>query len=104
MSGADKYEADVFTPSGRLRDTVVLARDYDRDVNALRQEVERLSGECEGCPMSVAENMRIERDTLRAQVEAMRGLLLRFSDAYRNTCGSAYKLLPEVDAALQAKP
>ena len=52
----------------------------DRFIDAARPDVvltliaenERLSGECEGCPMSIAAEMRKERDQLRAEVEAVR--------------------------------
>lgn len=44
-------------------------------VLAMIAEVERLSGECEGCPMSVAEELRVERDQLKAENEAMRSAL-----------------------------
>lgn len=39
---------------------------------ALIAENERLSGECEGCPMAIAEALRIERDQLKAENEALR--------------------------------
>lgn len=41
-------------------------------VLALIAENERLSGECEGCPMSVAEELRVERDKLKAENERLR--------------------------------
>lgn len=66
----------------------VLASDYDRDTQALKAEVERLGGECEGCPMATAEELRIERDALRAQVEAMRA-------APANERAAAFEACPE---------
>lgn len=40
-------------------------------VLALIAENERLSGECEGCPMAIAEALRIERDHLKAENELL---------------------------------
>lgn len=99
----------------------VLASDYDRDTQALKVEVERLGDECEGCPMATAEELRIERDALRAQVEAMRELLTGVCDYADDLltdvkrawsyCGStgADEVHKDADylaarAALQAKP
>lgn len=55
-------------------DPVVVFRHYATPsvILALIEENERLSGECEGCPMAIAEALRIERDQLKAENEALR--------------------------------
>ena len=44
----------------------------------LIDENERLSGECEGCPMAIAEELRKELDQLKAENEALRKDAERF--------------------------
>ena len=80
----------------------VLAADYDR----LEQECERLRGECEGCPMSIAEDMRIQRDAALKQVEGLRALLADCRQVVfaNNTSLWTAKLLGNIETALQAKP
>lgn len=48
-------------------------------VLALIAENERLDGECEGCPMAIAEELRKERDQLKAENDAMRTALEKIS-------------------------
>lgn len=60
---------------------VVVFRHYATPsvILALIAEPSRLGGECEGCPMAIAETLRIERDQLKAENEALRGAMLAVS-------------------------
>lgn len=120
MSGVKRYDCDPchehicrFEREESENGEYVLASDYERDTQALKAEVDRLSGECEGCPMAIAEELRIERDALRAQVDALRnaGLELRrfvscndvhHDRAEQHEYDEPCKVLARIDAALQA--
>lgn len=62
-------------------------------VLALIMENERLSGECEGCPMQVAEELRRQVDQLKAENEALRKNSDRYEFLRRLPDGDAEKYL-----------
>lgn len=91
----DRPECDRFIDAAHPDVVLALIADYDR----LEQECERLRGECEGCPMSIAEDMRMQRDAAIKQVEGLRRDAARYR-LYREGFEDPDVFDANVDAAL----